>query len=378
MMTWSITVLVAAFVWGGYWLFRIRPCWLVEAGSAAAGNVALDRLSVIIPARNEARTLPVLLEDLSKEGPADMEIIVVDDHSVDATSACVREAARSDSRVRLVRCPEKPDAWSGKNWAIARGVAEASGEWLLFCDADVSIGTGTIAAAAGIIREESLDALSLIPGMANRRPGPAFLLACLAVSRAILFRPSAPARRGLVQGAFLAVKRSAYDAIEGHEGNKETLIEDVEMGYRLHDDGFRVRTYPARRWISTTMYETLDETRSGLQKHLFASMSFSFPRLLCVVALHLFLFLMPFVSLLVSVFLAAVGGATAPELAVAGASGLCLVTMYAVAGRLIRAESLPPVSALALPISYFGMAAVLAASVSGYRQGEISWKGRKY
>lgn len=379
MILWFTALLAVGLAWAGYWRYRIRPCWLTAAEAAGENAPGVEEtIGVIVPARNEARTLPGLLADLAQEGPPGMEIVVADDRSIDGTSACVREAALTDHRVRLVICPHKPDSWSGKNWALAQGLTGVSAEWIVFCDADVRLAPGAIADAMRRVREESLDALALIPGMRQRGWGPSFLLACFAVSRALLFRPASPGRRGLVQGAFLVVRRAAYDSIGGHEGNRRALIEDVELGYRLHDAGFRVRAYPARETVFVQMYETLGETGNGLRRHLFAALSFSLWRLAGVTALHLFLFLFPFVSALILLARAFSGDATPPEWVVLVMSALSLSAMAAVAGRVVRAESLPWLSAVALPLSYFGMGAVLWASVMGYRRGGIPWKGRRY
>jgi hypothetical protein len=126
------------------------------------------------------------------------------------------------------------------------------------------------------------------------------------------------------------------------------------------------------------MYATAGETREGLQKHLFAALSFSSARLVFAVALHLFLFLFPFLSTILSLVLATRNGTTAAELAVLGMSALCLLAMYGIAAKLVRAEPLPWSSAWLLPLSYFGMGAALWASVRGYSRGEIRWKGRRY
>jgi len=101
-------------------------------------------LSLLIPARDEEANIGNLLVDLTSITDQIMEIIVCDDQSTDRTAAIVETFAASDSRTRLMRCGELPDGWSGKNHACHCLAQEATGDYLLFLDADVRVREGVI------------------------------------------------------------------------------------------------------------------------------------------------------------------------------------------------------------------------------------------
>jgi hypothetical protein len=127
----------------------------------------------------------------------------------------------------------------------------------------------------------------------------AMLLACLAVARTLLFRPARPGRPGLVQGAFLVLRRSAYEAVGGHAGLKRSLLEDVELGRRLWRSGYRVRTYLAPTHLETAMYRNFGEAWQGVGKHIHPVMGASLWRLAGAACAFLALLFVPVASLAV-------------------------------------------------------------------------------
>src|SRR5262249_35492885 len=112
------------------------PRLVPEAPPAAAEEEALPSVSIIVPARNEERALATLLRSLLVQEYPNIEIVVVDDASTDATCRIAAEFAQADSRVRVLQGSSPALGWTGKNYACYQGAQAASGEWLLFTDAD--------------------------------------------------------------------------------------------------------------------------------------------------------------------------------------------------------------------------------------------------
>lgn len=100
------------------------------------------RVSVIIPARNEADTIKAAMRSRLESDYPNLEIILIDDRSTDNTPEIIEEIAQTDSRVKAIHIKELPKAWIGKLYAMHTGVEVASGAWLLFSDADVHIASG--------------------------------------------------------------------------------------------------------------------------------------------------------------------------------------------------------------------------------------------
>ncbi|MBN2051258.1 MAG: glycosyltransferase family 2 protein, partial [Spirochaetales bacterium] len=118
-----------------YWVFgwflipKLRYCRRSTKGPKPSGKT----VSLIIPARNEEARLTPLLDSLNAEGAFEKhEVILADDGSTDGTAALA-----SSYGCRVLAVTDKPPVALGKSWACAAGAAGATGEYLVFLDADV-------------------------------------------------------------------------------------------------------------------------------------------------------------------------------------------------------------------------------------------------
>lgn len=207
------------------------------------------RLSVIIPARNEAKTLPLLLTDLMAQSFTPHAIIVVNDDSQDETEQIERAFP-----VRLVTPAAKPEGWVGKSWACHNGAMLSTGDSLLFLDADVRLtsdGLNRIAHA-----HMARGALCVQPYHSMQRwyENFAFLFNLVQIGANGSALPR-PVNLGLF-GPVIALSRKDYDAISGHAGVKSAVVEDMALAVSLRraripfcafvgDSGVSYRMYPA-------------------------------------------------------------------------------------------------------------------------------------
>ena len=377
MAIWTSILVGSCVVWVCLWFMRLR-FWCSAAREPSEMAAPAWRVSCIVPARNEERNLPACLASLSRQPCPEMEIIVVDDQSADATPECIDTARISDDRVRSLRCSARPAEWAGKTWALTQGAQLAGGEWLVFCDGDIVLAPDAFRTVKAMIDQEDLDCLSVVPQMRNSCFPVALLLACFATARAILFRPAAPGRRGLTQGAFLAIRRSAYDAIGGFSRFKGSLIEDVQLGYACQEAGFKVRTQPPSPLAWTHMYSSVQDAWEGLCKHVYPAMECSVCRIGLAVGACMGLILFPVLSLMVSAILVIVQSPITGVPIALAASLSAVVVMYACLGKLLASESLPSSACVLVPVSMFIFGAIALDSVRRYGQGRVRWKGREY
>lgn len=198
----------------------------------------LPALSIIVPARNEAKNLRRLLPSLrGLRYPGPLEILVVDDESEDETA----EVAAA-FEVTVLRAGPRPPGWLGKPFAAHRGAEATSGEWLLFTDADTWHAPDSAARAMAWALQHQVDALTLFPDLETERIWEA---AVLAVAFAGLF---AGLRRfdGLLNGQYLLIPRAVYFASGGFAAVRDRMQDDLAFGQRLRSLGYRIALVDGR------------------------------------------------------------------------------------------------------------------------------------
>ena len=232
-------------------LYRKMPGLPVDAQAGP-----LPSLSIIVPARNEARNLERLLPSLTAiRYPGGWELIVVDDSSTDETAAI---AAAHGARV--VPAPPLPPGWLGKPHACQQGAAVASGEWLLFIDADTVHAPHGPASAVAFARQHELDGLTLLLKQETESwPEQAALLA----AHAGLFA-GLPTLDGLMYGQYILLHRSAYEVSGGFAGVRHEPLEDLALGHHLCRHGYRVPALRGETAGRVYMYNTFTHLWTGL------------------------------------------------------------------------------------------------------------------
>ncbi len=407
-----LLVVVALLPWillGIFMAFFIRePRPLPPAGAGAlpgaggppgagapwgTGDEALPPLvSVIVPARNEARNIVPCLESLVRQDHPRFEVVVVDDRSEDATAERARAVPRGNAQVlRVVEGSDLPEGWFGKPWACRQGADAAAGEILLFTDADTTHGPDLLTRALAAMEEDRADVLSLLGDQemgtfAERLVQPqVFALLGLRFHR--LDRVVTPGRwtDAIANGQYILVRKPAYTSIGGHDAVRGEVVEDLRLAQELVRAGHRLSLRLARDAFSTRMYTSLQEVVNGWTKNVAVGARQSSGRLapLALPGLLLFLagvWLVPPAAFLVSAVGALLLGSgttpwtSLPFLAWGGAAAFCTVAIQAgVYGRF----GVSPAMALLHPLGALVMAVIVVRSwIRG--EGRIEWKGRRY
>jgi 4,4'-diaponeurosporenoate glycosyltransferase len=207
------------------------------------------RFSVLIPARNEEATLPHLLAALRAQSLPPHQVIVVDDHSTDATATVARQAA-GGLPLKLIQPPPLPPDWCGKTWALHHGVLASEGEVLVFLDADTEPGPEFLASLLAC--HERLGGLvSVQPYHRTERPYEQLsLLFNLVGLMAVPLGPSS----GVAFGPAMVSSRNDYDRVGGHAAVAGRVVEDWFLAHGYERAGLPVSAFIGDGQIAYRMY----------------------------------------------------------------------------------------------------------------------------
>jgi chlorobactene glucosyltransferase len=235
------------------------------------------RVSVIVPARNEARNIERCVRSLLTTAYANVEVIVVDDHSSDGTGDLARRVIGSDTRARVTVPPPLPDGWFGKQWACAHGASLATGELLLFTDADTWHAPDLLPRSVTALRERGADLLT-VSGLQEahtfweRVVQPALFAGFSAIygGTETMSRSRNP-RLKIANGQYMLMRRDVYDALGGHDAVRAFSAEDLMFAQSWTAAGRAVHMVMAIEQMSTRMYASFDELVAGWSKNLWSA-----------------------------------------------------------------------------------------------------------
>ncbi len=324
--------------WVLYWLAMRRP---------GRGSILVEarRLSIVIPARDEEQNLPVILDSIAAQAVRPREVIVVDDGSTDQTA----EIARRSGAVLIPSAP-LPQGWRGKPWACQQGADLASGEWLLFLDADTRLTEGAL---ESILRVCGPGAVSIAPHHRVERLDEQLS----AFFNLVMVMGTAP--RGLF-GQMLLIDRQSYDRVGGHAAVAQHTLENLHLSRLLQHRGIPTRSFVGKGSLTMRMYPGgLHDLIEGWTKG-FASGSAS---------------IRPVVTVLIIVWIS--GLVVAPILCFRAPWGAIGYVMLAVQlGVILRRVGTFRGSVSALyPVALLFFFILFAWSLFR-RGGQVTWKGR--
>jgi glycosyltransferase involved in cell wall biosynthesis len=253
-----------------------------HSSQSATPNV--PSVSVIVPARNEEASLERCLNSIVDQQGVPFELIVVDDASTDRTPEIAEAFARiKDCRV-IVQNPSLlrvltisartplPAGWSGKVNALWSGLQHATGNWILFTDADTVHKPGSLNRAIAEAEQHFASLLSYSPQQEVHSFAERALMPVVFSELATTFRPrevSDPASPiAAANGQYLLIAREALTAVGGLDRVAQSLLEDVVLAMAVKASGLRLRFRFAADAVSTRMYRTWDSLREGWTKNL--------------------------------------------------------------------------------------------------------------
>jgi chlorobactene glucosyltransferase len=329
------------------------------------------RLSILIPARNEAAVIGQTITAVLAQSVAQWELIVLDDGSTDGTAALIHQAAQGDPRVRLQTGQPLPTGWLGKNWACHQLSQSATGELLLFIDADVRLAPSAVAALLALQSQTQADLLTIWPSQIT--PTTAERLVVPLISFVIFsYLPILPVHHthsvafAAANGQCLLFRQSAYAQIGGHTAVRGHIVEDVMLAKAIKRAKLRLRMADGNQLVACRMYTGWPTVRDGLAKNIIAGHGQSVLLLLASTLFHWVLFVWPWLWLAVG------GGGWAAVLIALG-----VVNRWLVGVRLGRGLLGSLLESLLMPVSVLLFTRIAAQAVYWRLTGGPLWKGRR-
>lgn len=247
---------------------------LPNLADQSTGRDSGSLVSIIVPACNEADKIEASLRSLALQTYENLEIIVVNDRSTDQTGEVIDRVAREFSQIARIDVETLPEGWLGKPHALQQGSNAASGEFLVFIDADVLLDPITIARAVAAMQQSHLDHLSLV--FKNSTTGGLLnaIVADIGVCLLWVMKPWNARIKGsryfVGVGAFSMVRAEVYEQIGRHERVRMQVIDDLFLGKLIKRGGYRQDCLDGRGLIAVPWYESVSELVSGLMKNVFA------------------------------------------------------------------------------------------------------------
>ena len=236
--------------------------------------ISSPKVSILIPARNEEYTIGNLLNQLSNFSYENLEIIIYDDNSTDRTAEIVKKHAQSDQKIQLIKGDELIEGWLGKNYACHMLGMEASGEVLLFLDADVSVKNGLLERALTHFQQHKLHLLSIFPKQIFRSIGekisvPLMNWILLSFLPLIFVRISKNAAFAAANGQFIMFRADTYKRLLPHQIHRKEKVEDIAIIRHFKTQGLKSDTLLGDINIECRMYTGVREAIEGFTKNIF-------------------------------------------------------------------------------------------------------------
>lgn len=405
-MHWQIVHWIAGSILALAWFTRIVEAGIGMPRIADVAKPEWDRrpatadgeprVSIIVPARNEEQDIRATLQALLGLDYSNYEVIAVDDRSTDRTGQIMEEVAAGScgadtvvrglaapelhagadrsvraARLTVIHVSELPAGWMGKTHAMWTAGAQATGDWLLFTDADVLFKPDSLRRVMAYTEEEKADHVVLFPRMIMENPGERMMIAFFQALFVFGHRPwkvaDPEAQDHMGVGAFNMVRRPVYEAVGTYKALRMEVLDDMKLGKVVKNAGYAQRNVFGEDLISLRWVKGTFGIVDNLTKNFFALLSFQWPRTVASIIGLAFLNLGPFVGVWM-----AHGWARLPY-------AVALASIFAIYWGMSGLSDVRPYYFLLHPISTCVVTYTIARSmVLTIRQGGIVWRGTKY
>jgi hopene-associated glycosyltransferase HpnB len=366
-----VLVAFSTLLWVGFALLPWRP-WsnqeVLDAMEGANWDTALNEITVLIPARNEAEVIQHTLQSVIEQGPG-LEIVLIDDNSEDATVEKTRQMRISD--LRIIRSAPLPSGWSGKLWALEQGRLHVTTPYTLLLDADIELARGVITALREKMHRQGVPFISLMAAPSMSSSWEKLLMPAFVYFFKVLYSfrrvNSQHTRIAAAAGGCILVETRLLDQIGGFESIKSAVIDDCALARRVKSQGSKIWLGLTHSVKSVRSYQQLREMWDMVARTAFAQLRHSVGLLILCTLVMLLVYQVPLAMV---------------------ASSNILIRYLALASLMIMFLTYVPILrfyhrswawTLGLPLVAVLFVAMTWASAIRYWRGERTrWKGRVY
>ncbi|WP_422124226.1 glycosyltransferase [Planococcus sp. X10-3] len=367
MLIWILIICLALFL-----LWTIINSFFMPVLPPDPSVAAKPLLSILVPMRNEERNVKALIAALKQNTYPNCEFIILNDQSTDHTQQLLETETAGDSRFTILQGVELPDGWVGKVHACHQLQKAATGDYLMFVDADIHFSPQAFEQSLALLQQKNAQLLSGFPAfevtpflsklLVPMQHFVVFFHLPLALANYSSF-PAATA----AHGAWMLFERSAYDAIGGHQSVHNSLVEDVHISREIKNAGHRMLLANITKSVSSKMYETNPEVWEGFLKNSYTGIGRSPLMALGLTVFYTVFYIAP-------LFIAGIGLFTLEWLYFIPYLLICLQQLYV----MLRTRQNIGLAFL-MPLQAGAMIAVLLhAMKKSWSRQSYSWKGRNY
>jgi len=344
---------------------------------------SFPKVSIIVPARNEAKYIKKCIDSLLKQSYPNFEIILVNDSSSDNTLNILKDYEKNNSNIITLDIKTRPDGWIGKNWACYNGYLKSSGDLLLFTDADSYHSISSLELSVSFLNSNDLQALTIVPKLLSNDIFTKFTLPILTTFLYTRYSPlkvnNPNSKLGYFFGSYYIITKKTYEDVGTHRAVKNEIIEDGALGKKVKEGKYSMKMIRGESVVNAHWARNRHELIDAIDRLVIPlSKENSIKTLMLTIALF-FLILSPFV--LITCFIGISLLKFDKLLFMVSEICLLIITLIILTSTIQTKNALGInwLHSLGAPIGGFIIVfGFIKGIIKAFNNGTVNWRGRRY
>jgi len=340
-----------------------------------------EKVSLLIPCRNEARNLDILMPSLMAQDYPNLEIVFLNDRSTDNTFDILKSYSEKDSRIRILQGKDLPSGWTGKNHALQQLAEASTGRWLLFTDADTEHERHSVSSSIHYASERKLDLLTLSARCVCKSFGEHLIqpmgIGCFSIWSRLESVNDPDSQTPLACGQYFLIKRDVFFKVGGNEAVKHEVTEDLALFQKVKNLRYRSELGIGAHLFATRMYQSFSEAWVGWRRIYLHALQKNVPSLLSKIFMLVVNSFGPFLLFAISLGLW-LSGRSDWLVATLLSAAVCVFILF-LRSRAHLALKVSQWSILLHPLSALVICGIITDCLRHHFEGrKVEWKMEKY